>query len=269
MPALVPIPIDDPADPRVGDYVGLKDADLRQGHSGPGIFIAEGSLVLRRLLASSYHVRSVLVTPQRLPVLAQDLEGLPAPVYLAGQAVMNAVAGFDIHRGVLASASRRPLAATPTLLAGARRVVVLENVTDHENLGVILRSAAAFGVSAALLSPRCCDPLYRRSVRVSMGHALEIDYAVIRPWPVGLAAVRTAGFRLVALTPDARAADLRALNLDIEPRVAFLLGEEGPGLTAEALGHADVAARIVMAPGVDSLNVATAAAIAFHAGMPV
>lgn len=268
MPTIVPV--EDAADPRLADYVGLKDPAARRGHEGAeaGLFIAEGPLVLGRLLVSPYRVRSVLVTPQRLPGLAADLAGLDVPVYLASQQVMNAVAGFDIHRGVLASADRRPLAAVAEVLAGATRVAVLENITDHENLGVILRNAAAFGVDAVLLSPQCCDPFYRRCVRVSMGYALLVPMAVVHPWPGGLGELRAAGFRLVALSPDPAGADLRGLGLAAAGRVAYLLGEEGPGLSAAARAAADVLARIAMAPGVDSLNVAAAAAVAFYAGLP-
>jgi tRNA G18 (ribose-2'-O)-methylase SpoU len=264
------VPIDDPADERVADYVGLKDAALRRRReepdgTRPGIFIGEGVLVLRRLLRSPYRLRSVLLTPQRYETLAGDLDAVGAPVYLAGREVMSAVAGFDVHRGVLAAADRRLLPSPGVLLAGARRVAVLENVNDHENLGVIFRNAAALGIGAVLLSPECCDPLYRRSVRVSMGHVLDVPFAVLRPWPEALCIPGEAGFRLVALTPDPAAVDIRTLDLESLQRVAFLLGAEGPGLTEEAAARADVAARIAMAPGVDSLNIASAAAVAFHA----
>ncbi|MEA2590304.1 MAG: hypothetical protein QOD62_135 [Actinomycetota bacterium] len=269
----VPIPIDEAADPRVAEYVGLKDADLRRRReqpagSAPGLFIAEGALVLRRLLRSSYRVRSVLVTPQRYGALASDLAGITAPLYLASQEVMNAVAGFDIHRGVLASADRRPLPEPAGLLSGAHRVVVLEDVNDHENLGVIFRNAAALGVEAVLLSPECCDPLYRRSVRVSMGHVLDLPFAPLAPWPAALSSLGDAGFDLVALTPDHAAPDIRDLGLAAAGKVALMLGAEGPGLSAGALGLATTRARITMSPGVDSLNVGSAAAVAFHAAMP-
>jgi len=268
-----PIPIDDATDPRVADFVGLKDAELRRRReeptgSGPGLFIAEGALVLRRLLRSSYRVRSVLLTPERYGPLAADLAGISAPVYLAGQEVMNAVAGFDIHRGVLASAGRRPLPEPAGLLARARRLAVLEDVNDHENLGVIFRNAAALGVEAVLLSPECCDPLYRRSVRVSMGHVLDLPFAVLAPWPAALSSLGDAGFALVALTPDPTARDIRHLGLAAAGKVALMLGAEGPGLSAGALQHATARARIAMSPGVDSLNVGSAAAVAFHAAMP-
>ena len=260
-----PIPIDDATDPRVADYIGLKDAELRRRREeptggAPGLFIAEGALVLRRLLRSSYRVRSVLLTPQRYGPLAADLADITAPVYLASQEVMNAVAGFDIHRGVLASAGRRPLPEPAGLLDRVRRMAVLEDVNDHENLGVIFRNAAALGIEAVLLSPECCDPLYRRSVRVSMGHVLDLPLAVL--------ALGDAGFDLVALTPDRTARDIRQLELAAAGKVALMLGAEGPGLSAGALKYATARARIAMSPGVDSLNVGSAAAVAFHAAMP-
>jgi tRNA G18 (ribose-2'-O)-methylase SpoU len=269
-----PILIDDATDARLADYIGLKDADLRRrgarpGEDALGLFIAEGHLVLQRLLRSPYPLRSVLLAAERHDALAGELEGVDAPVYLASRRVMNAVAGFNIHRGVLAAADRLALPDAAALLAGARRVAVLEDVNDQENLGVLFRNAAAFGLDAVLLSPSCCDPLYRRTVRVSMGHVLGLAFATLAPWPAGLSALSDAGFLVVALTPAASAQDIRRLALDRVDRVAFLLGSEGPGLSHDALAAAAVAARIAMAPGVDSLNVAAAAAIAFWAGAPL
>jgi tRNA G18 (ribose-2'-O)-methylase SpoU len=232
------------------------------------MFVAEGLLVLRRLLATPYRVRSVLVTRPRLAAVGPLLDGGPVPLYAVTQETMNAVTGFNIHRGILAIAERRPLPAAADLLASARRVAVLEAINDHENLGVIFRNAAAFSLDAVLLSPDCCDPLYRRSVRVSMGHALAVPYARLDPWPGGLALLRGAGFWLVALTPGPEAADLGELPLGSVPKLAYLLGAEGPGLSAPALGAADLLGRIPMAAGVDSLNVASAAAVAFYAGLP-
>jgi tRNA G18 (ribose-2'-O)-methylase SpoU len=274
------VSIEDPADERVADYVGLTDAALRRrieeppggpggwvgqvGQGGSGIFVAEGLHVIRRLLRSDYRLRSVLVIPRRLEALAGDLADVDAPVYVAGPDVMNAVAGFDVHRGALAAADRRPLPDPGPLLAGTARVGVLEGIGDHENLGAIFRNAAALGVGALLLSPGCCDPLYRRAVRVSMGHVLDVPYATLEPWPAGLKQVADAGFRLVALTPASEAVPIDELGLRSLDRVALLLGAEDRGLTAAATALAHVKARIPMRPGVDSLNVASAAAIAFH-----
>jgi tRNA G18 (ribose-2'-O)-methylase SpoU len=259
--------IDDPADPRVADYMGLRDAELRRPDRG--WFIAEGRFVIEQLVRSPYPVRSLLVTPSRFEVLRGSglLEAAGAPVYLAEPAVLNAVAGFDLHRGALASADRLPAAdpaaVSAAAFAGAGTMAILEGVNDHENLGALFRNAAAFGVGAFLLDPTCCDPLYRRSVRVSMGHVLHVPFARVSPWPGALQALRRDGWRLLALTPDSGATPLEAVRHDGRP-VALLLGTEGSGLTAGALAVADEAVRIPMAPGVDSLNVATAAAVAFH-----
>ncbi|HEU5003784.1 MAG TPA: RNA methyltransferase [Actinomycetota bacterium] len=266
-----PVEVDDPGDPRLADYIGLKDADLRRaveepGAGGQGIFIAEGELVVRRLLGSGFGVRSVLVTPKGLAALGALLDGVAHPVYVANQAVMNAVAGFNIHRGVLASALRGPAVDPAALVASARRVAVTEAVTDHENLGGIFRNAAAFGLDAVLLSPECCDPFYRRCIRVSIGHVLSVPSARLAAWPGGIGWLRAEGFYVVALTPGAGAADIRSLGLGARDRVAFLLGTEGPGLSAAALSAADAAVRIPIAAGVDSLNVASAAAVAFYEG---
>jgi tRNA G18 (ribose-2'-O)-methylase SpoU len=257
------IEIDDPADPRVADYVGVTDAALR-GRTHGGIFLIEGELVLRRALAAGTPLRSVLVTPPRLATLADDLAGLDRPVYLATQPVMDAVAGFAIHRGVLAAADRPALPSVEDVLTGAERVAVVEGMVDHENLGALFRNAAAFGVDAVLLDPRCADPLYRRCVRVSMGYVLTVPWARTGPWPDGLSALARAGFTTVALTPRTTAEPLGDWSPAAGERVALLVGSEGPGLTDDALDAADRRVRIPMATGVDSLNVATAAAIAFH-----
>lgn len=257
------IEIDDPADPRVADYVGVTDAALRRRTHG-GLFLIEGELVLRRALAAGTPLRSVLVTPPRLAALADDLERPDLPVYVAAQAVMDAVAGFAIHRGVLAAADRPPPRPVDEVIDGATRVAVVEGLVDHENLGAVFRNAAAFGVDAVLLDPRCADPLYRRCVRVSMGYVLTVPWARADRWPDGLAPLAQAGFTTVALTPHPAAEPLDELAPAAGERVALLVGSEGPGLTDDALHAADRRVRIPMAEGVDSLNVATAAAIAFH-----
>ncbi|HYT25574.1 MAG TPA: RNA methyltransferase, partial [Actinomycetota bacterium] len=178
-------------------------------------------------------------------------------------AVLEAVTGFHVHRGALASVARPPLPDAPTLLAGACRLAVLEDVNNPTNLGALFRSAAALGMGGVLLSPGCADPLYRRAVRVSMGEVLAVPYARLAPWPAALAEVRAAGFELLALTPAAGAEPLDRVEVGPRDRVAVLLGAEGPGLTPAALAAAGRAVRIPMAAGVDSLNVAAAAAVAF------
>ncbi len=277
-------PIDDPADPRVADYVGLSDAEARRRVERPGdvaadpaggcgFFVAEGSVVIGHLVRSPYRVRSFLVTDRGLRALAPVLGDLTlaqigAPVYLATQPVMEAIAGFRFHRGALAAADRRPLPDPAVLAAGPdslapRRLLLVEGVGDNENLGSLFRNAAAFGVDAVLLDPTTCDPLYRRSVRVSAGHVLRMPFARMHDWPHGaIAGLQSQGFEVVALTPSASADDLRTLTA--HPRRALLVGAEGGGLSAAALSAADRRVRIAMALGVDSLNVATAAAVALH-----
>ena len=264
-----PVPVTDPGDPRVDDYRALHDARARRRMEtegdGPGFFVAEGGHALERLLASGRRVRSVLVDRIRLEALRDRLAGLDAPVLLADQPTLRAVAGFPVHRGVLAAADRWPLPDPAAVVTGARRIAVLEDINDHENLGVIFRSAGSLGLDAVLLSPRCCDPLYRRSVRVSMGHVLAVPWTRLEPWPAALATVRRAGFTLAALTPAADADPLAAWSPGPGERVAVLLGAEGPGLSPAALAAADRRLTIPMRSPADSLNVGSAAAIAFYA----
>lgn len=230
--------------------------------------IAEGVVVVRRMLASPYPLRALLGVARRFDELADDLAGVDVPAYTADADVMAEIVGFHLNRGVLAVADRAPMPEAAAFAAGARTLAVLEGVNDHENIGALFRNAAALGVDGVLLGPRCADPLYRRSVRVSMGHVLQVPFAVLpEPWPESLDLLRAAGLAVAALTPAADAVPLGATGL-AGKRVALLLGAEGPGLTDAALAAADVRVRIPMAPGVDSLNVATAAAVAFHAVGP-
>ncbi len=256
----------DPADPRVEDYRDLTAADRRPDRpGGRGLVIAEGVVVVRRLLDSPYPVRSVLGVPRRLDELGLDLAGLDVPAFAIDAATMADVVGFHLNRGVLAVADRAVTPDLPALLGSARLLAVIEGVNDHENLGALFRNAAALGVDAVLLGPRCSDPLYRRSVRVSMGHVLRVPFVELpEPWPASLELLHAAGLQTVALTPAPDAEPLASAGLTGE-RVALLLGAEGPGLTDDALAAAQRRVRIPMAPGVDSLNVATAAAVAFHA----
>jgi tRNA G18 (ribose-2'-O)-methylase SpoU len=254
------VEITDPADPRLDDFRGLTDADVRPDRRG--IVIAEGVNVVERLASSPLRVRAVLGVPQRIDALRYALADVDAPAYIVDKWLLSEVVGFRVTRGVLASADRPDLIEAGQLLARSSRVAVLEGLNDFENLGSLFRNAAAFGVDAVLLDPRCADPFYRRSVRVSMGHALRVPFALLgEPWPDSLSELGRHGFTVVAMTPDASATRLRDL---VPPRRwAVLLGAEGPGLSAGALAAADVRVRIPMADGVDSLNVATAAAVAF------
>src|SRR3984885_7448846 len=241
--------------------------------SRDGIFVAEGEKVIRRALAAGFAARSLLVTSARLARLGSLVQECAGPVYVVADDVVRQLTGYQVHRGALASMARRELPAVAGLLAGARRVVVLEDLVDHGNVGAIFRCAAAFGTDAVILSPRCADPLYRRSVKVSMGAVFAIPYARMTDWYGGLAPLRRAGFRLLALTPDQSAAPIgTALGPGSRPgeRVALLLGTEGDGLSSRWMHEADLGVCIPMAPharaaGVDSLNVVAAAAIACHA----
>ncbi|WPF66737.1 MULTISPECIES: RNA methyltransferase [unclassified Corynebacterium] len=251
------IRIDDPADPRLDDirHLNTERTDL---------VVAEGPLVVGRLLESAYPVRQVVGFPTKLDALSVPEE---IPVYEVSRETLAAVVGFDMHRGLVATASRVTERTPAQVLDGARTVAVLEGVGDHENIGAIFRNAAGMGVDGVLFGNGCADPLYRRSVRVSMGHVLRLPFAhfdgTFTTWQRSLDEVREAGFRLVSMTPHPQAVHL-AEALDGAEKVALLVGAEGPGLTEHAMRATDVRARIPMAPGTDSLNVATSAAIAFY-----
>jgi tRNA G18 (ribose-2'-O)-methylase SpoU len=267
--------VTDVTDPRLADYARLTDMELRTSlESGQGLFIAEGTKVISRAVAAGYPVRSVLVAERRLgdlPALLPALAATGAPVYVVPDKTAERLTGYRVHRGALASLHRKPLPETAALAAAARRVIVLEDLVDHANIGAIFRCAAALGVDAVFLSPRCADPLYRRAVKVSMGAVFTIPYARMTGWYDGLAGLRAAGFRLLALTPDRAAAPIGAAMAGrrTAQRIALLLGTEGDGLSSRWLHEADQAVRIPMHPGalaagVDSLNVVAAAAIACH-----
>jgi tRNA G18 (ribose-2'-O)-methylase SpoU len=287
------VDVADPGDPRLADYARLTDVRLRTSmESAHGLFMAEGEKVIRRAVAAGFGLRSMLVTRDKLAGLADLAGACPGPVYVVSQEVAEQVTGYQVHRGALASMARRALPTVTGLLSGnapaghagpappgsgqrardgqpgwPRRIVLLEDLVDHANVGAIFRCAAALGVDAVILSPRCADPLYRRAVKVSMGAVFAIPYARMSDWRAGLGEVRAAGFTLLALTPDQSAVPLdKAASAG---RVALLLGTEGDGLSARWLAEADLAVCVpmsagAMAMGVDSLNVVAAAAIACH-----
>lgn len=258
------VEIDEADDPRVDDFRDLSRADRRPDRpGGRGLVIAEGTVVVRRLIASPYPIRALLGVRRRLDELAEDLAALDVPAYAADADVMARVVGFHLNRGVLAVADRAPEPEPRELIAGSRGLAVLEGIGDHENLGALFRNAAALGLDGVLLGPGCSDPLYRRSVRVSMGHVLRVPFTRLDSWPDDLELLREAGLRIAALTPRPGSVPLARAGLDGEP-VAVLLGSEGPGLTEQAIAAADTAVRVPMAGDVDSLNVATTAAVAFY-----
>ncbi len=289
--------VDDPADVRLTDYVALTDVELRRRREpAEGLFMAEGEKVIRRAVSAGYPMRSMLLSPKWLDVMADLVEAAGVPVYVGEPELLERVTGYRVHRGALASMQRLPLPDATGLLAGRRaaapaavddlvdhasaglpeahpvpvpprRILVLEDMVDHGNVGGIFRCAAALGLDAVILSPRCADPLYRRSVKVSMGAVFAIPYARMTDWYGGLAEIRTAGFRLLALTPDQSAVPIDTVPM--ADRVALMLGSEGDGLSSHWLEEADRAVCIPMSPsamalGVDSLNVVAAAAIACH-----
>ncbi|MBS4727426.1 RNA methyltransferase [Mycobacterium sp. SM1] len=258
--------VSDPADPRLDDFRDLNSVDHRPDlPTGRGLVIAEGVLVVRRMLASRFRPLALLGTDRRLAELKADLKRSCAPYYRVSAEVMAQVIGFHLNRGVLAAARRVPEPCVAQVVDRARTVAVLEGVNDHENLGAIFRNAAGLGVDAVVLGSGCADPLYRRAVRVSMGHALLVPYARARDWPADLMALRQRGFHLLAMTPHGAALPLpEVMATRRDHRVAVLVGAEGPGLTAATMRICDARVRIPMSRGTDSLNVATAAALAFY-----
>jgi tRNA G18 (ribose-2'-O)-methylase SpoU len=264
------IPVADPADARLADYRNVPDPELI---ARGGLFVAEGRLVVARLLASPrFATRSVLVSETARRALDGALDARrDVPVYVVAQWMINAITGFNIHRGCLALGERPPAAAWSDLAAEARRLVVVERVANADNIGAIFRNAAAFGADAVLLEGTCTDPLYRKAIRTSMGAALQVPFARAEPWPGALGDLAAAGWSLVALTPSGtRTLDDVASGFSRKdvaaagPKIAIVLGHEGEGLTREALDACDVHARIPIAAGVDSLNVATAGALAMY-----
>lgn len=255
--------ITDSGDSRIADYAIVRDADLLRQR---GLFVAEGRLVVSRLLScTAFHVRSLLLTEAAYRVVAA---GFPAvdtlPIYIGDLNLFRQVVGFNIHRGCLALGERPGNTNVTDILTSATRLVVLEDVNDADNVGGVFRNAAAFGADGVLLSPRCCDPLYRKAIRTSVGAALQIKYARISDWPSGLNDLRRAGIQIVALTPSRDAIDLANLDPAGFERIALLFGNEGSGLQPETESLTDFRVTIRMRLNHDSLNVATAAGIAMH-----
>ena len=257
--------VTDPDDPRLADYRDLRDVELRKHlEAEHGLFLAEGEKVVRRAVEAGYSPRSFLMAPRWLDGLADVLGGTDAPCYVVSEALAEQVTGFHVHRGALASLRRRPLPSLDEVLAGARTVLVLEDIVDHTNVGAILRSGAALDIDAVLLSPRCADPLYRRSVKVAMGAVFSMPWTRLDDWYDALPSLSRRGFTTVAMTlaDDATPLDDAVAGLD---RVALVLGGEGHGLSSRWQSSADRRAVIPMRAGIDSLNVAAATAVACYA----
>jgi len=265
-------PISDPADPRVREYLGLKEGDLFRGpdaQSPHGVFICEGHFVVEHLIHGRHRCRSILVAESKTDTYSDLLAPLPleVPVYTVAETVMESIVGFKFHRGILAAGSRpAPLTAeqTDALIAAAPALVVLEDLTNIDNVGGIFRCVSALAPEGTpvILSPQCADPLYRKSIRVSMGHALRVPFVTLAPWNTALARIHAAGFDTLALTPDPAATPLRDVRSAPPRRIALLLGSEGPGLGTDTMAQATHRVRIPQRAGVDSLNVMVAAAIA-------
>lgn len=250
------------------DYRNLTDVALRRVFEpAGGLYLAESIKVLRRALAAGHEPRSVLVLEKHVDEVIDALDGRDTPVFVGEPAVLEAITGYDVHRGILASMHRPTLPKVEEILDGARTVVVLEDIVEHTNVGAIFRSVAALGADAVFVSMRCADPLYRRSVRVSMGTVFQAPWTRLL-WPRGLDTLAAAGFHIAALALADDAVELDDFAARRPERVALVLGTEGDGLTRKALTRADTVVRIDMAGGVDSLNVAAAAAVALHALRP-
>ena len=265
----------DAADPRVAEYRGLSDPGQLRSQ---GLFVAEGRLVVRRVIEDArLPIRSLLVNDAALRDLGPLLDTLdrPVPIYVCETAGFLGITGFPIHRGCLALVERPEALSIGAVLVSASTAVVLEGVTDADNIGGVFRNAEAFAAGAVILSPTCCDPLYRKAVRTSMGAVLRVPFARASEWPAALTWIREAGFTVAALTPREPSETIRQFAARHagrpagQARLALVVGTEGAGLTADAESAADVRVRIPIAGGVDSLNLAVAVGVALFALRPV
>ncbi|WP_405752470.1 RNA methyltransferase [Streptomyces sp. NBC_00012] len=288
------ITVDDPDDPRLHDYTGLTDVELRRRREpAEGLFIAEGEKVIRRARHAGYEMRSMLLSAKWVDLMRDVIDEVPAPVYAVSPEIAERVTGYHVHRGALASMQRKPLPTADELLGATlgaaaaddrtdpgavppsgrreravRRIAVFEDIVDHANLGAAFRNAAALGIDAVLLTPRCADPFYRRSVKVSMGAVLQVPWTRLESWPKDVEVLRSAGFTLAALCLSERAITLDELAARKDEKLALVFGTEGAGLAPGTLAAVDEHVRIPMDAGVDSLNVAAASAVAFYATRP-
>ena len=259
------LPVTDAADPRLSDYRDLRDVQMRKHlEAEHGLFLAEGEKVVRRAVEAGFTPRSFLMAERWLAGLDDILSGTQAPCFVVTEDLAEQVTGFHVHRGALASLERRPLPSVAEVLDGARSVLVLEDLVDHTNVGAVLRSGAALGFDAVLLSPRCADPLYRRAIKVAMGAVFTMPWTRLPDWYDALPDLARRGWTTVALTlgPDSVPIEEAVAGVD---RLALVLGSEGHGLSSRWEASADRRAVIPMAAGIDSLNVAAASAVACYA----
>jgi tRNA G18 (ribose-2'-O)-methylase SpoU len=263
------VPLEDAADERLADYVQLREVNLRRLlEEEHGLFIAEGDKVIRRAAEAGYEPRSFLLAPRWLDSLADVLARWPdAPVYVVTEELAEQVTGFHVHRGALASYRRQPAVGLDGLLNG-RRIAIFDDIVDHTNVGAGFRAAAAMGVDAVLVTPTCADPLYRRSIKVSMGTVFQVPWTRLSAWPDDLGLLKERGFVVAALALTDNSISLDELTARHDPKLALIFGTEGHGLKPHVLEQADLTVRIPMAGGVDSLNVASSAAVAFYATRP-
>ena len=260
------IPIPDLSDPRVSDYVNLTDVALRRrSEPANGLYIAESSKVIRRALSAGHIPRSVLTAERWLDDMNDLFRGFDVPIFVGSAETVELLTGFHLHRGALSAMHRPPELSIDAITKDAHLVVVLENLVDHTNVGSIFRAVAGMGADAVLVTPECADPLYRRSIRVSMGTVLQVPWARFSSWPEGVDELKRNGFHVAALALDEDAHDLREFARARHERVAVIVGAEGDGLRRSTLARVDSVVRIPMQHGVDSLNVASAAAVALYA----
>ncbi|MFP3990127.1 RNA methyltransferase [Streptomyces sp. E11-3] len=266
------ITLDDPDDPRLRDYTGLTDVELRRRREpAEGLFIAEGEKVIRRARQAGYEMRSMLLSAKWVDVMRDVIDEVPAPVYAVSPELAEQVTGYHVHRGALASMQRKPLPAAEELLTSTgrvegagQRVALFEDIVDHANLGAAFRNAAALGVDAVILTPSCADPLYRRAVKVSMGAVFQVPWTRLTSWPKDVELFREHGFVTAALCLSEKSITIDELAARRYEKLVLMFGTEGDGLSTGALRAADEWVRIPMAAGVDSLNVAAASAVALY-----
>ncbi len=259
------VSISDLADPRLADYAHLTDVALKKSGGEHGLYLAESLLVLQRALRAGHVPRSILALGSSVDEALLAVADFDVPVFAGPPELLEQLTGYLLHRGLIASMHRPALPSVSSLLAASKRVVILENVVDPTNVGAIFRSVAAIGADAVLVTPRCSDPFYRRAIRVSMGTVLQVPWTRTAEWPALRSELVEARFHVAALALTEDAVDLRSFAATAPERVALVLGTEGDGLTPEALAAADTVVQVPMRHGIDSLNVAAAAAVAMYA----